>query len=203
MGKKVFTDQQLEYIKRQYKSLSVAEIADELSLSEAQVRYILRNRLGIRLRQEGSRSRTWSDREIEILKNPNLTDYEKVRLLPDRTDAAVRRQRRRLGFESKPVVFNKQFENNGYIYVRRDGDYRQKHRVVVEKMLGRKLKRSEIVHHINGIKTDNRPENLYVCARGEHTAIHYQTMEIINELMEKGYVEFDKKEGRYVLCRDL
>ena len=203
MGRKIFTDEQLEYIKEQYKSLSVRQIANELDLSESQVRYILKERLGVSLRIDGKRSRKWSDKEIEILGNPNLTDYEKAKQLPNRTDGAVRIQRRRLGFDSKAVVFHREFENGGYIHVRKGDSYQRRNRIVAEQKIGRKLKSNEVVHHINGIKTDDRPENLYVCTRAEHTPIHYQTMEIINEFMEKGYVRFDEEEGRYVLCRDL
>ena len=48
------------------------------------------------------------------------------------------------------------------------------HRVVAERMIGRKLAAGEVVHHVNEDTLDNRPENLRVMLAGEHTSLHGQ-----------------------------
>ncbi len=64
--------------------------------------------------------------------------------------------------------------NNGYEYAYAGigRKYTGKHRLVMEERLGRRLARAEVVHHINGDKTDNRPENLEVLSLAEHNAKH-------------------------------
>lgn len=49
---------------------------------------------------------------------------------------------------------------NGYAYLVIPGGKAAEHRVVMEGMLGRSLRPFETVHHINGVRHDNRPENL-------------------------------------------
>jgi hypothetical protein len=46
------------------------------------------------------------------------------------------------------------------------------HRLIMEEHIGRKLKPTEQVHHINGDKTDNRIENLEIMNTGEHLKLH-------------------------------
>jgi len=54
----------------------------------------------------------------------------------------------------------RQVGRSGYAAVLVDGRWLPEHRVVMEAVLGRPLVKGESVHHINGERDDNRPENL-------------------------------------------
>lgn len=70
--------------------------------------------------------------------------------------------------------------SNGYVLIRVGKDhhladvrgYAYEHRLIAEKKLGRKLRKGELGHHDNEIKTDNRPSNIIPTTRRRHLSLH-------------------------------
>lgn len=57
------------------------------------------------------------------------------------------------------------YNRDGYVIRTINGKSVMQHRIVMSEMLGRPLAKHENVHHINGIRDDNRPENLELWVR--------------------------------------
>lgn len=71
--------------------------------------------------------------------------------------------------------------SNGYVLIKRTGHpmadvrgYVYEHRLVASEILGRLLLGGEQVHHKNGDKTDNRPENIEVVPSRKHHAVKHR-----------------------------
>jgi len=69
----------------------------------------------------------------------------------------------------------------GHPYANNRG-YVLRSRYVMEQVLGRYLKSSEHVHHINGNQEDDRPENLELTTRSKHAREHWRRGDLKRKL---------------------
>lgn len=78
-------------------------------------------------------------------------------------------------------------------YLRVNG--REIHKEIAESIIGRKLERGEIVHHIDLDKRNNSKSNLHICHnRREHNRCHYSLEQVGAELLRKGIIRFENGE---------
>ena len=95
-------------------------------------------------------------------------------------------------FESKPIdtrniknqFLKSMYEEKCYVD-KKTGYYKFKdsgkhvHIWIMEKQLGRKLRKGEVVHHLNGDKLDNSSDNLMLFSdQGEHNSWHEDQKEV-------------------------
>ena len=72
-----------------------------------------------------------------------------------------------------------------YKAVKVNGVKHDYHRLLMEQLLGRKLERDEVVHHINGNSLDNDINNLCVMSSSEHSRLHATGRKASPETLEK------------------
>jgi len=65
-------------------------------------------------------------------------------------------------------------EVNGYLQVHLDGKWEWLHRIIAAEKMGADIFEGFEVHHIDGDKQNNHPDNLKVLSKEEHQAIHQQ-----------------------------
>lgn len=64
----------------------------------------------------------------------------------------------------KSLGINRRLNNQGYIDIKIDGKWIREHRYIWEQTHGTTLPHNHLVHHLDGIKTNNNPPNLYACS---------------------------------------
>ena len=100
------------------------------------------------------------------------------------------------------------YVGRGYKYSRPHGGSLREHIVIMEEHIGRRLKsgkngrrpgNAEVVHHIDGNKTNNCLDNLDLCTVQEHNSCHARIEKLIFELYEKDMVGYDRETKTYYL----
>ena len=103
-------------------------------------------------------------------------------------------QRHKYG-EEHPNYKGGHLARSGYRVVRRRGkSLLYEHRVVAEEMLGRPLAPDEVVHHKDGNRSNNAPDNLVVMKRQEHDKLRDSTHRYFHTGSEC-------EEAAHALCR--
>ena len=73
------------------------------------------------------------------------------------------------------------------------------HTFVMENYLNRAIKKNEVIHHINGIKTDNNIKNLDVMTMDEHNKCHgHAANALLRQLFDENIIRYDRNTKRYV-----
>lgn len=127
-----------------------------------------------------------------------------------KTTAKVRKNNPwNLGLKQDPRnVGNTYINNNGYVEVwvgkhtddKSAGGYQKEHRILMELLVGRRLSRKEIVHHIDGDKTNNKETNLLLCSGDfDHRKVHGQLERISYELIKSGAIKFNHENREYYI----
>lgn len=200
-----YTPDEESFVRDNYLSMSCKDIARHLGRSEHSVRRKAQ-KLSLKKADRGT-CHEWTEEEDAIIR----AVQDKYRPLQEVADelgvsaAKVAYRAKSMGITAwksrRPGYKN----TNGYVVIEHSANATRiyEHRLVMEAHIGRPLAANEIVHHINGIKNDNRIENLHLfSSSSEHRRSHSSLLRLAPELLDRGIIYFDGDTGMYELRDD-
>lgn len=104
------------------------------------------------------------------------------------------RRMKELGINTSVGVWR---QEKGYITLYRSGSKRRAKRAVViaEEKYGRRLSRWEVVHHVDGNRQNDSPQNLAILSQKLHTVHHHQLDKIAYRLIQSKLIQYDERDG--------
>lgn len=193
-----YTAEEDAYITENYYSKPAKDIAAHLGRTTKSIRKRF-EKLGLAPKKIVHR---WTKTDNDFLRNRGDKKLKEVAEILGRDMSDVSEHAMKLG-----VPFRREYriDSRGYARVQirlGNGERRTvtQHRKVMEDIVGRPLRKGEVVHHINGIKSDNSPENLYLCkSLKQHRMAHASLEKLLPALINIGVVTFDRETGTYKL----
>lgn len=92
------------------------------------------------------------------------------------------------------------YVGNAFDKRQRRDKYRLLHKLVAQVKKGDYLSEHELVHHIDGDKTNNHPNNLFICkSKAHHQDIHTDLESLSMSLVKAGIIKFNHETEKYYL----
>ena len=159
--------EKLDFIKSNYKNMTKEEMAHKLNMTRNQIEWLMKKN-HIKLYT----SKKYSDYELNFIKEnypKHGSKYCAIQL--GRSENAINKKIKKMGLS---INWKYEYINyEGYLVNCKDRNNKYMvHRKVMEEKIGRRLRSDEIVHHIDGNKLNNDPNNLELTNRSDHMKIH-------------------------------
>lgn len=117
-------------------------------------------------------------KERRVQKRKKIPNPIRCRICNNKYTGLIRRQKHSTSFDRYGYVRLRLAKDDFFFTMAEKNGYIKEHRLIMAKYLGRHLQPWEVIHHKNGVKTDNRIENLELTTNGEHLLTHTKGYEV-------------------------